>query len=423
MNNFDLKKIKILSPVDAQKYVCKYFIPLSTGNHAMLVDGKYIVKDDQEVKRSYLNRMPKELSMYYLKQNDDVRTITYELNKPTFFDDKINLCPSMKYPYRDDYEMSDEVKPKLKKFLKYVKNILCSRDEECYIFLIKWLSNIIKGNRNNSCLYLKGIQGTGKSSLYVMLSNHVIGKDLCLESGSDPIKTKFNEILAGKLLVCLEELENFTKGEWESISSTLKRMITSDNIVYQNKCTKSYEAINMNNYILISNNDAVKDDDGRRFFILDISTEEVGNHNFYKDLYETCYNDEVGEALFYYLYKVDTTGFNPQAYPMTKTKLDSVSKRLDNAYKFIKDTYILKRSGINESVKDLYRSYKTYCKALVEDGRVRILTKEDFSKKLKEIGVILRVEDDVKHFFIEARVLKDYAIQNHWIHETDEYIN
>ena len=42
-------------------------------------------------------------------------------------------------------------------------------------------------------------------------------------------------------------------------------------MVYENKYEKPYEARNMNNYAILSNNDAIKDDEGRRYFILDIS--------------------------------------------------------------------------------------------------------------------------------------------------------
>ena len=43
--NFNLEKLKTLSPNDAKTYVTKYFIPLSNGNHAMLINGKYELKE------------------------------------------------------------------------------------------------------------------------------------------------------------------------------------------------------------------------------------------------------------------------------------------------------------------------------------------------------------------------------------------
>lgn len=412
--NFQLSKIKTLSPTDAKDYIIKYFVPLSNGNHAMLIDNVYHIKEEQEIKRSYFNRMPRELYNFYFKEFTEVKTITYEVNKPTFFEDKINLCPPLKYTYEPNFHPSDSISEKLEFVLNYMKEVLCSNREDCYTFLLKWLSNMVKGKKNNSCLYMKGIQGVGKSSLFVFLSNYVLGSQLCLETGSDPIRTKFNEILGGKLLVCIEELENFSKAEWESISSTLKRMITSDRITLQNKCTKAYESTNINNYILCSNNDAVKDDDGRRYFILDISTHKVGNHEYYNKLYNECFNDEVGKAFFHYIYEVDTTNFNPQNFPLTQSKLDSLSKRLDSVYKFIKEKYVLKLKDLSVPCVDLYETYK----ATVH----KPVSKEDFHKRLSEVGINKTKHEGRFWYEYKHSKLLGLAKSKHWLHELDEFI-
>ena len=412
-SNFQLSKLKTLSPNDAKDYITRYFVPLSNGNHAMLIDGVYVIKDDTEIKRAYFNRIQKELYNYYFKDFTEVKNIVYELNKPTFFDDKINLCPKPKYTYDSNYQASFDTAEKLNFLLNYIKEILCSNKQDCFDFLMKWISNMLKGNKNNSCLYLKGIQGSGKSSLFVFLSNYVLGKNLCIETGSDPIRTKFNEILGGKQLVCIEELENFSKAEWESISSTLKRMITSDNITLQNKCTKAYESNNINNYMLCSNNDAIKDDDGRRYFILDIATHKVGDRQYYDKLYNDCFNDEVGEAFFNYVYAIPTENFNPQAFPITQSKMDSLSKRLDIVYKFIKEEYVLKNGDINCSAQDLYTEFKiTYSSKM---------TKEDFHRKLAEIGFTKTKENGKLWYNIPHKLLMKTAKSKYWLHELDEF--
>lgn len=411
--NFILSKIKTLSPVDAKDYITKYFVPLSNGHHAMLMDGLWTIRDDQEIKRSYFNRMQKELANYYFKDFTEVKTITYEFNKPTFFEDKINLCPAMKYEYNEEYEPTEKTQKRLDFFLNYMKEILCSNNEECYNFLLLWVSNMLKGNKNTSCLYMKGIQGSGKSTLFNFISNHVIGLPLSLETGSDPIRTKFNEILGGKLLVCIEELENFSKAEWESISSTLKRMITSNRITLQNKCTKAYESNNLNNYILCSNNDAIKDDDGRRYFILDIATHKVGDRSYYDKLYKDCFNDKVGEAFFHYVYSLDTTDFNPQAFPLTQSKLDSLSKRLDSVYKFLKDEYILKNEGISCPANDLYTEYKYHT--------TKPVSAVDFHKRMLEVGFEKFKKDGRLFYDIGHKLLLKCAQKKHWLHEFDEF--
>ena len=70
-------------------------------------------------------------------------------------------------------------------------------------------------------------------------------------------------------------------------------MITSPRINLQNKGSKSYQSENINNYMLCSNNDAIKDDEGRRYFILDISTHRLDDTAYFNKLYGDCFNNKV----------------------------------------------------------------------------------------------------------------------------------
>jgi len=114
------------------------------------------------------------------------------------------------------------MKRKVNIMLDYVLEALASRNHDSYEFIQKWLSNIVKGNKNNSCLSLKSMEGVEKSTLFVFLRNYVMGKSLCLETRSKPIKSTFKYILGGKLIVLLEEVENVSINEWQVVSMRLK---------------------------------------------------------------------------------------------------------------------------------------------------------------------------------------------------------
>ena len=144
--------------------------------------------------------------------------------------------------------------------LNHIKEVLCSSNDDAYNFLLKWLSNMIKGNRNFSALYLKGPQGLGKSTPIEFISDWVLSRPLCHQGGSGPFKSRFNGELSGKLMVMFEELENFSSSDWMAISCVLKRQITSNAIMIERKGQDAREEINLNNYILLSNNDAIKDE-------------------------------------------------------------------------------------------------------------------------------------------------------------------
>jgi hypothetical protein len=119
-----------------------------------------------------------------------------------------------------------------------------------------------------------------------------------------------------------------------AISCVLKRQITSNTIMIKRKGQDAREETNLNNYILLFNNDAIKDDDGRQYFALDISTKYVGKEEYFTIIYDNVFNDEVGRAFYSFLYEINTDEFNSQNHPMTDSKLDSFYKRLDNVYKF-----------------------------------------------------------------------------------------
>ena len=111
------------------------------------------------------------------------------------------------------------------------------------------------------------------------------------------------------------------------------------------------------NIMIIANEDAVMDDDGRRYTILDIATHRqvipncdsernIENRKYWDKVY-SCFNDEVGHAFYCYLMEVDTTNYVPQDFPTTQSKLDSYAKRMDSHENFLKYNYVLNHSGKN----------------------------------------------------------------------------
>lgn len=154
--NFDLNKVKTLSQNEARQYVDKFFIPLTDGNHALLVNGKYEIYDDAVIKKTYFKRMSTELNKYYFQDKTDLKKITYDINKPVPYENYLNLCPRVKQLYKKPDEFSKETHVKLYIILHYIKEVLCCNKEESYKFLLKWIANMLRGNRNESALYLKG---------------------------------------------------------------------------------------------------------------------------------------------------------------------------------------------------------------------------------------------------------------------------
>jgi hypothetical protein len=98
--SFDFKVLEDLSLKEQKNYLKQCFIPLKNGCHVLIDNDTYEIFSQTDIKNTYFNRMPKELTTFYFKEYNELRSIVYELNKPLMYENKINLCPRMKHEYK-----------------------------------------------------------------------------------------------------------------------------------------------------------------------------------------------------------------------------------------------------------------------------------------------------------------------------------
>jgi len=427
MENFKLSEMKTLCKTEdknlaaAKVYLTKYFIPLTSGQHVVFHDNEYSVVEESVVRRVYFNRMDKRITAFYFKEFDGIRTIDCELNKPVFYGNKINLCPRLLHQGPRPKSFSKATNDGVKLMLNLVRDILASGNTDMYNFLLKWFACVCQGKKNQSILYFKSIEGVGKSTFTDFFRFKVIGPHLSLMTGSEPVKSRFNSALAGKLLVIFEELENFGTNEWKAISSRLKRWATGSTYDIEKKGMDSYTITNINNYIVNCNVDSLKDADGRRYCIPDISTHRKGDSKYWTHVYTSCNNKDVGEAFFYYLLDIDTTGFDSQNFPSSVNKSDSFADRMPMVYRFIKDEFILKHYSINCKVNELYGNFEDYCDK-DHTFNAPAIKKTVFCRFLRDVNIDFRKTNGHNRYVFDEKDLLVTARKHKWIHELDEYV-
>jgi len=126
----------------------------------------------------------------------------------------------------------------------------------------------------------------------------------------------------------------------------------------------------------------------------------------------------VGHAFYCYLLdSVDIKGFRPQAFPMTKSKIDSFAKRLEPHENFLKQNYILQKKDIKCTVQELYDEFVEHCK--IEQRTP--LKKIEFGSKLKELGIEYYKTTGVNKYKVSFDTLQEMATTRHWIHDIDDY--
>ena len=421
MSNFNLEHANNLPIDQCKEYITKYFYPLTTSQHILIeydVDGKqtYEIKEDQTIKKVYFNRLPRDVSEFYFKKYEKIKTLTCELNKPMLFDNYFNSCPSFLHQVKPYHEYSNEMKAKVNKMLDYLKIVWASRNQDQYEFILKWFANMARGGKNQSVIYLRSQEGVGKSTFTDFMMKNVIGTKLSLMSGSGPLLSNFNIILYCKLLVVYEELENFSTAQWQVVSSRIKRDITSTTCSYEKKNESTFVGKNINNVIINSNVDAIKNDEGRRYFILDLSNEKIGDIKFWDSIYGECMNDAVGEAFFSYLHTINLTDYHDQNFPSTQAKQDAIVKRLDSVARFIKDKYILRHRDLDTNLKNLYDEYKMYC----NNSNAKALCKIELNTRLNSLKIVsVKSGNEHNKYFYKLEYLFDVAKFNKWMHSTD----
>ena len=412
------KVIKDIKP--STDYVSKFFYATSEGTYFMW-DADTQIFDIMDTKKEnmYFNKMPESIKKWILKDNKKVFKVTCSLTDPRVSEQtlKINMCKSWKHHNVKKYADYKKLHSKVNVFLTYMKKVLCSDNEDHYDYLIKWIANMCQGHKNTSIPYLRGPEGVGKTTLSKFLYENVIGRDLSLNSNGSPLMKDFNIILMGKLFVNFEELESLD-GKWGSCSGKLRTLATETFTDYEGKGTNAISAENISNFIICTNVEAVKHSEGRRYFILDINTEYKDNTKYWSNLYDTCFNDKVGEAFFSYMQTIDVSNFKSQGdMPLTRAKLDAFAKLLPNEFKFLKEIFIFKKQNMKHTAQQLYQLYDNYCSA----HEKKACSKYDFIAKLREIQLDFKNKkiNGINYYVYSHEHLAEIAEKFHWIHELD----
>ncbi len=422
-NLFDLDEMTLKR---AKEYIDKHWIILSSGEHALLSCGKIMLYDKATAKSLYFNRMHKDIQTYYFNDKKDILDPIFDVNEDPITKEHLNMCSKLKHVYKPYEEFDDDIKRRVELFISYQHEIVCDNRKDVLDHLLKLQANIVRGKKNDVCIYLKGMQGIGKSTLPEFFQQHVLNKDMCVCTGSGPLRKQFNSEFRGKTMVILEELENMGANDWIWISSTLKRFITGETIQIETKGKDPYEQKNLITFWLLSNHDAVRDDDGRRYFILPVSTKRMGDHEYFGNLRRQCFNDDVAHAYYCYLMEIDLGSkckgdlFKPQAYPETGAKSDAYVSRLDPVFRFLKDTYILHKKGIDRiPVVELHNQYTEYCLSNKCSYKSKIL----FNRQLNDINIKHYKSGSKYYYKVSHEDLKQISDKLHWVHKLDEYID
>ena len=343
----------------------------------------------------------------------------------------INTFTPIGHPIKDYNKYSKATKEKVELFLDFIKTVICSSKETEYEFMINYLASICQYKQTGVILYLKSVEGTGKSTFCDFIFDYLMNnKHIVLKANKELLTSGYTGSLMGKSIAYFEELPSFTKSQQEGVKVTLNDLCTSPMRSYTEKHVKQINNVkNFINIIVTTNFEALCSL-SRRMHRCDISTCRREDHKYFGKLKKQCYSYEVGEAMFNYLRVIDTSKFNGQDKKYyTDAKVEMINKRLPPTYQFLKHEYILRQKDIVKVKKfDFYKQFLLFVDFYNADEYLDEIKykpdKSTFYKQLLEINIKPKASGGNYYYKgVSHETLYDHFKKQSWICDDDYEVN
>mgnify|MGYP001571527123 CR=1 FL=1 len=246
-------------------------------------------------------------------------------------------------------------------FMDFLTNTLCDGNEKALVWVLNWISEMIRKGRTNQAIVLLGNKGTGKSTFGDIIGK-LVGDDYYLSLDDiDRVGSNFNSIFEDKILTVVQEIQTGV-AEYHKLQAKIKSLITEENIVIEKKGIDSYKTKSSNNYIFISNesNPIKITTDNRRFLPLRINNNRINDIDFFKKLREEI-NTNIEDIRGFFIHR-EYDFFTNKHIPTTNCLDDLVDLNKPSIDKFIDNILpdYVNKSPSCRLLKDVYNDYVNY---------------------------------------------------------------
>jgi hypothetical protein len=167
-------------------------------------------------------------------------------------------------------------------------------------WIIDWIAQMFQepNKKMGTALVLISREGTGKGLFFDSLMSRIFGRDYVIDTSCDPFDKNFNGNLKNKILL------NLNEGGWNHRKDTkgqLKNFITDPTFRYEEKFREAEMLINPTRIVMTTNEDwavSVRNDD-RRYFVVEIPGDHIGDLNYFENLVKSIENDDVCKQFYY----------------------------------------------------------------------------------------------------------------------------
>lgn len=262
----------------------------------------------------------------------------------------------------------------------HIFKVVCASNPTLYNYTLGWLAKVIQQPHNQVevALILRGEKGCGKGIFGHFIRNLFSNAGLHINNACHLIG-RFNTHLRTTAFLFVDEAIWAGNHEHENI---LKTLVTDTTLTIEEKHGSVRNRRNRLSILMCSNNEWVipASKDERRYCVLDVNGEFIGNRAYMTALHQATQDKEVQAAFLYEMLNMDLSRYEIRDIPETKGLSDQRAQSLPSIGQWWMD--VLEREKIYYpkhaidqvkawyevvSVELLWLSYSQYC----EEMRVR----------------------------------------------------
>lgn len=190
--------------------------------------------------------------------------------------------------------------------LNHIRTIICGGNDEHYEWVLDWCADAVQdpANPKGTAVVMRGEEGAGKGTLANTLGQ-LFGSHYRHLIDDSHLLNNFNAHMMDALFVFADEI---TWGGNVKSSGKLKGLVTERHLIGERKGVDAIGYRNMIHVMIASNSNWVvpAGNHSRRWFMLDVSSDAIGNKNYF-DAIDHELNNGGTEAFLHFLLEREVT--------------------------------------------------------------------------------------------------------------------
>lgn len=218
----------------------------------------------------------------------------------------------------------------LERIYYHIEHIICNDDPACIEYLLNWIARGFQYPEKTGqvATILRGLKGCGKGTIAILIK-FIFGQHSLHITNAQHLVGNFNGHLSDCCFLFADEAFFAGDKQHENIQ---KALITEPTLMVERKGIDAIEMPNRLKILMASNNDwvAPASKDERRYFVLDVSSEKIGDTEYFNALHKDISNPDIQAAFLFDMLNRDISNFTVGKVPDTKALQHQRLQSLDS---------------------------------------------------------------------------------------------